>query len=112
MSFKIIENYCVEDEALTFSFNAVSPKCNCCSTTTIDDCCETNEFQIVKIKDQYFPSQKINIKAIDISSFILPFIQNSNLYYSENPIKSSTTHLFKPPDKSVSRSILFRSILI
>ena len=75
------------------------------------DCCK-NKTEIVKIKDNYIPTPNTIVPATEQISFAFAFIQSFNLSITENlQIESNLNYLY-PPDKLLSLSILYISILI
>ena len=90
----------------------VSDNCKqCCGKKKCTKGCCKNKTEIVKIKDNYIPAQIIIPPSI-LTTFALAFIQSFNLSITENNLVVSNLNYLYPPDKPISLSILYRSILI
>ncbi len=109
--FSINTHYCngkIRSINIAFSDNHKS----CCGKKKMaKDCCK-NKTEIVKINDNYIPEQIIVTPLTDFAYFALAFTQTFNLSITENVTVLTNLYYLYPPDKPVSLSILYRSILI
>ena len=109
--FSINTHYCkgkLRYVNIGFSDNCKS----CCGKKKCSKNCCKNKTEIVKIKDNYLPTQIIITPATEINTFALSYTQTFNLQNTDKvSIESNPTYLY-PPDIPVSLSILYRSIQI
>ncbi|OFY87698.1 MAG: hypothetical protein A3F72_13320 [Bacteroidetes bacterium RIFCSPLOWO2_12_FULL_35_15] len=75
------------------------------------DCCK-NKVEIFKIKSDYIPKANIGSPSSELISVALMPIQLLALPVSERPVITPNLNYLYPPDKPLSLSILYRSILI
>lgn len=107
--FSINAHYC---KGKLKSINILFVKnCSCGKTKMPKDCCK-NKTEIVKIKDNYIPTQIVITPSTEIITFALSYIQTFYLTITENLIVEANLNYLYPPDKPISLSILYRSILI
>lgn len=85
--------------------------CSCGKNKMAKDCCK-NKTEVIKIKDNFIPTQIVITPSTELISFAFAFIQTFNLSISENLTVESNLNYLYPPDKPISLSILYRSILI
>ena len=108
--FSIAAHYCPMSKKTTFSW---TEKESCCSKKKMKKkCCTNTKVKFEKIKDNYSASDVLKTPSHISSEFIFAFV-HSYLFSSANTANSDlflTDHA--PPDKSVSRIILNRTILI
>ena len=109
--FSINAHYCkgkIKSVNIAFSDNIKS----CCGKKKMaKDCCK-NKTQVVKIKDNYIPAQIVISPLANPVSFMPAFIQLFNIQIAGMPSVESNLNYLYPPDKPISLSILYRSILI
>lgn len=75
-------------------------------------CCK-NKTEHIKLKENYSPAQAIDVPASDfITSFVLAFVQTFNFSLTACDTANLFADSHAPPGKPVSRTILYRSILI
>jgi hypothetical protein len=108
-SFTITRDYCLMKNKSTFSFKP--EKSCCCKKSNQDNCCKKNQIKIAKIKDNYTAVQKVNIPSIKLTGFVLSFIQTLKLS-GDNLSADLISNHAPPPGDPVSRTILYRTILI
>ena len=86
---------------------------SCCGKKEMPEGCCKNETQIIKIKEHFTPTQTVSLPSTDfIAIFVLAFVETLNFSLTENNKISSYADSHAPPGKPVSRTILYRSILI
>ena len=86
---------------------------SCCGKKEMPEGCCKNETQVIKITENFTSTQTINLPSADfITVFVLAYVKTFNF----SLIVCDTINLYadfhSPPDKQVSRTILYRSILI
>lgn len=109
--FSINTHYCkgkIKSINIVFSGNCKS----CCGKKKMPkDCCK-DKTENVKIKDNYIPSTNVMGSSAQFITFVLSYFQTFALSYSQNSSIEANLNYLYPPDKPVSLSILYRSILI
>ena len=75
------------------------------------NCCK-NKTETVKIKDNYIPTPHAIAPSTEITILAKYTIQTIYLSLTESTIVESTLNYLYPPDKPISLSLLYRSILI
>ena len=74
-------------------------------------CCKKNKVEIKKIQDNFFSSAACTISP-DMSFTALAFNNGLNFFNADYSILNALSYSHAPPDKGISRTILFRSILV
>lgn len=75
-------------------------------------CCK-NETQVLKLKENFTPTQSVDIPSTDfISTFILAYVQVFNLSLTDCDNINLYADSNAPPGRPVPLTILYRSILI
>jgi len=108
--FSVSQNYCLDTDEYSFLLNCNAPEqCECCVEPPVDDCCKKNEIKILKINDHFISTGTSTIHPIAFPNLILPYDYKLNLLTNEY---SSIDFKDDPPEKTVSRIILFKTILV
>jgi hypothetical protein len=106
--FSINAHYC-KGKLQSVNLLFIHKECTCGKKKMPKDCCK-NKTEIVKIKDNYIPTQIITPSSTE--QIVFEFIQSFDLSIAENfSVKANLNYLY-PPDNPLSLSILYRSILI
>ena len=92
------------------SFSLKSHKTCCCKKSN-KNCCNSTHISLEKIKDNYVVSEsQINLQQYHFIVFNYPSVIIQSVNPLANSFRRPTDN--QPPEPSVSRSILYRSILI
>jgi hypothetical protein len=95
-----------------YSFSFKEGKSCCCEDSDGDDCCKTTKYSLSKIENEYMsssfhfnPNLQIEFVALanDLSVIILQDSYSNEVRFYKD---------LRPPEIPVSRTILYRSILI
>lgn len=110
--FSINRHYC-GDKLKSTDVLLIQNTQSCCGKKAMPKGCCKNETQVIKINEKFTPTQTVNIPSTDfIAVFFVAFIQTFDFSLSDSQTSNLQTGSHAPPGKTVSRTILFRSILI
>lgn len=85
----------------------------CCGKKEMPKGCCKNETQVLKLKENFTSTQTVDIPSSNfLTSFVLAFVQVFNFSLTGCDTASLYADSQAPPGKPVSRTILYRSILI
>lgn len=94
----------------TFSLTQIK---DCCSKKGVKStCCKNTQIKLEKIKDNYTPSDISKTPKPESSLFVLAFVNSFLFTSTQNDNRDLFLTYHAPPGKSVSRTILYRAILI
>ncbi len=111
--FSINRHYCGNKLKSTDILLVHNDDTSCCGKKEMPKGCCKNETQVIKIKENFTPNQTVILPSTDfIMIFVIAFFQTFNFPLTENNTGDLYADSHAPPGKPVSRTILFRSILI
>ncbi len=111
--FSINRHYCGSKLKSTDILLIQNDHISCCGKKEMPKGCCKNETEHIKLKENYAPAQAVDVPASDfITSFVLAFVQTFNFSLTGCDTANFFADSHAPPGKPVSRTILYRSILI
>ncbi|MGE0569284.1 MAG: hypothetical protein AB7O73_15200, partial [Bacteroidia bacterium] len=104
--FSINRHYC-GNKLKSTNIGFIDNEKSCCGAKKMPEGCCKNETQVIKIKENFTPTQTVTLPSTDfITVFVLAFVEIFNFSLTENNTIGQYADSHAPPSRPVSRIIL------